>query len=190
MYEYSSGQWKDQLISTATYTVDSTGGYLNPNPIVQNYAYDASGNPTGYQGKTLAWAGRRLTGITDGNITTAFAYDGRSRTHPADDEVRRKPGEQQVMRPTGAERQLRTAQSGIRTEKRIGNTATQYYYNGSLLMGLAKGTYSGATFTASEAMYFSYDTAAQVVSVSYSTNPNAGSPVYTEYYYLRNGQGA
>ena len=155
VYEYSSGQWKDQLTSTTTYTVDSTGGYLNPNPTVQTYAYDASGNPTNYQGKALVWEGKRLASITSGNTTTAFSYD----------------------------------ESGIRTEKRTGNTATQYYYNGSLLMGLAKGTYSGATFTASEAMYFSYDTVAQVVSVSYSTNPNAGSPVYTEYYYLRNGQG-
>ena len=67
-------------------------------------------------------------------------------------------------------------ENGIRTQKHTNEGITRYYYNGTLLMGLT---------TINEAMYFRYDANGQVVSVEYKI----GGGSYTEYYYLRNGQG-
>ena len=98
----------------------------------QTFTYDAMGNPTSYDGTTLTWEGKQLSGAG----TTTFSYD----------------------------------ENGLRTRKTVNGTVTDYYYNGSVLIGMVTG---------STVQSFSYDSAGNVVSVNY-----AG----TEYYYLRNGQ--
>ncbi len=58
-YGYSTGDWKDQLVSYGNQTI----------------AYDAMGNPTTYRGKTLTWRGKQLTGIAVGTDMIAYSYD-------------------------------------------------------------------------------------------------------------------
>ena len=58
-YGYSTGSWKDQLVSYGNQTI----------------AYDAMGNPTTYRGKTLTWRGKQLTGIAAGTDAVAYSYD-------------------------------------------------------------------------------------------------------------------
>ena len=135
-YSYSTGDWKDQLGSIAVYGVD-TNGYLEPNPTVTTFAYDDSGNPTGYGDKTLTWEGKRPASIVDGTETTEFAYD----------------------------------ENGLRTSKTVGSVTTNYYYNGSVLIGMEQGN---------DVLRFSYSSGGSVITVNHNG---------TDYYYLRNGQG-
>ena len=72
-------------------------------------------------------------------------------------------------------------ENGLRTQKTVNGTTTNYYYNGSVLIGMVTG--SGASAIVQR---FSYDSSGSVVSVDYSTD-NGSS--FTTYYYLRNGQG-
>ena len=58
-YTYSTGDWKDQLVSYGNRTI----------------AYDAMGNPTTYRGKTLTWRGKQLTGIAAGTDVISYSYD-------------------------------------------------------------------------------------------------------------------
>ena len=58
-YGYSTGDWKDQLVSYGNQTI----------------AYDAMGNPTTYRGKALTWRGKQLTGVTAGTDAVAYSYD-------------------------------------------------------------------------------------------------------------------
>ena len=58
-YGYSTGDWKDQLVSYGNQTI----------------TYDAMGNPTAYRGKALTWRGKQLTGITDGTDVISYSYD-------------------------------------------------------------------------------------------------------------------
>ncbi|MDO4564628.1 MAG: InlB B-repeat-containing protein, partial [Clostridia bacterium] len=62
-------------------------------------------------------------------------------------------------------------ENGLRTRKTVGNNVTNYYYNGSVLIGMTTGTIT---------QKFSYDSSGNVISVNYNG---------TEYYYVRNGQG-
>ena len=57
---------------------------------------------------------------------------------------------------------------------------TEYYYNGSVLIGMKIGT--GAT---ANVLRFSYDASGNVVALDYSTNNGSD---FTTYYYLRNAQ--
>ncbi len=59
-------------------------------------------------------------------------------------------------------------------------TNTEYYYNGSVLIGMKIGTSSSA-----KVLRFSYDAGGNVFAVDYSSN-NGSS--FTTYYYLRNAQ--
>ena len=68
-------------------------------------------------------------------------------------------------------------EDGLRTQKTHNGTTTNYYYNGSVLIGMQKG---------STVQRFSYDAQGKVVAVDYSEN---GGSSYTTYYYLRNAQG-
>ncbi len=61
--------------------------------------------------------------------------------------------------------------NGLRQRKTVSGTNTDYCYNGSVLIGLTKG---------SDKLRFSYDAAGQVQAVDFNG---------TYYYYLRNGQG-
>jgi RHS repeat-associated protein len=62
-------------------------------------------------------------------------------------------------------------EDGLRQQKTYNDVVTDYFYNGSVLIGMQRGT-------AKER--FSYDAAGNVVSVNHNG---------TEYYYLRNAQG-
>ncbi|MBQ6331499.1 MAG: RHS repeat-associated core domain-containing protein, partial [Clostridia bacterium] len=62
-------------------------------------------------------------------------------------------------------------EDGLRQKKTVNNVDTDYFYNGSVLIGMQRGT---------SKFLFSYDASGNVVSVNYNG---------TEYYYLRNAQG-
>ena len=68
-------------------------------------------------------------------------------------------------------------EDGLRTQKTHNGMTTDYYYNGSVLIGMQSGSIT---------QRFSYDAQGKVVSVDYSEN---GGSSYTTYYYLRNAQG-
>ena len=117
----------------------------------ESITYDASGNPTNYLGATLVWEGQRLK-----SYTPKAASSGRSNSYVYSYD-----------------------ENGIRTRKTIGNTVTDYYYNGTLLMGTVKTiTHSDGSTTTSK-LRFSYDANGKVVAVNYNGN---------YYYYLRNAQ--
>ena len=72
-------------------------------------------------------------------------------------------------------------ENGLRTQKTVDGTTTDYYYNGSVLIGMVTGSGSSAIV-----QRFSYDSSGNVVSVDYSADNGS---TFTTYYYLRNGQG-
>ena len=117
----------------------------------ESITYDASGNPTNYLGATLVWEGQRLK-----SYTPKDASSGRSNSYVYSYD-----------------------ENGIRTRKTIGNTVTDYYYNGTLLMGTVKTTTNSNGSTTTSKLRFSYDANGKVVAVNYNGN---------YYYYLRNAQ--
>ena len=63
-YGYGHSYWKDQLTSWGSYGTSS-------------FAYDDSGNPTKYKGKTLEWEGKRLAKYNESdNCYVKLNYDG------------------------------------------------------------------------------------------------------------------
>ena len=62
-------------------------------------------------------------------------------------------------------------EDGLRQKKTVNNVDTDYFYNGSVLIGMQRGT---------DKLLFSYDAGGSAVSVDFNG---------TEYYYLRNAQG-
>ena len=63
-YGYGNSYWKDQLTSWGSYGTNS-------------FAYDSSGNPTKYKGKTLTWEGKRLTKYSASSTSNMeLSYDG------------------------------------------------------------------------------------------------------------------
>ena len=63
-YGYGHSYWKDQLTSWGSYGTSS-------------FAYDDSGNPTKYKGKTLEWEGKRLTKYSASSTSNMdLSYDG------------------------------------------------------------------------------------------------------------------
>ena len=117
----------------------------------ESITYDASGNPTNYLGATLVWEGQRLKSYTPKASSSGHAN---SYVYSYDE-------------------------NGIRTRKTIGNTVTDYYYNGTLLMGTVKTTTNSDGSTTTSKLRFSYDADGKVVAVNYNGN---------YYYYLRNAQ--
>ena len=117
----------------------------------ESITYDASGNPTNYLGATLVWEGQRLKSYTPKAASSGHAN---SYVYSYDE-------------------------NGIRTRKTIGNTVTDYYYNGTLLMGIVKTTTNSDGSTTTSKLRFSYDASGKVVAVNYNGN---------YYYYLRNAQ--
>ena len=71
-------------------------------------------------------------------------------------------------------------EDGIRTLKNSNGVVTNYYYNGSLLIGMTVGSGSSANI-----LRFSYDASGNVVAVDYSTDNGS---TFNTYYYLRNAQ--
>ena len=117
----------------------------------ESITYDASGNPTNYLGATLVWEGQRLK-----SYTPKASSSGRANSYVYSYD-----------------------ENGIRTRKTIGNTVTDYYYNGTLLMGTVKTTTNSDGSTTTSKLRFSYDANGKVVAVNYNGN---------YYYYLRNAQ--
>ena len=63
-YGYGDTYWKDQLTSWGSYGTSY-------------FAYDSSGNPTKYKGKTLEWEGKRLARYNESDMKyTDLSYDG------------------------------------------------------------------------------------------------------------------
>ena len=63
-YGYGNSYWKDQLTSWGSYGTNS-------------FAYDDSGNPTKYKGKTLEWEGKRLARYNESDLCyVKLNYDG------------------------------------------------------------------------------------------------------------------
>ena len=63
-YGYGDSYWKDQLTSWGSYGTSY-------------FAYDDSGNPTKYKGKTLEWEGKRLARYNESDMKyTDLSYDG------------------------------------------------------------------------------------------------------------------
>ena len=63
-YGYGDTYWKDQLTSWGSYGTNY-------------FAYDSSGNPTKYKGKTLTWEGKRLTKYSASSTSNMeLSYDG------------------------------------------------------------------------------------------------------------------
>ena len=71
-------------------------------------------------------------------------------------------------------------EDGIRTLKNSNDVVTNYYYNGSLLIGMTVGSGSSTRI-----LRFSYDSSGSVVAVDYSTDNGS---TFNTYYYLRNAQ--
>ena len=71
-------------------------------------------------------------------------------------------------------------EDGIRTQKNSNGILTNYYYNGSLLIGMTVGSGSSTRI-----LRFSYDSSGSVVAVDYSTD---NGTTFNTYYYLRNAQ--
>ena len=71
-------------------------------------------------------------------------------------------------------------EDGIRTLKNSNGVVTNYYYNGSLLIGMTVGSGSSTRI-----LRFSYDASGNAVAVDYSTDNGS---TFNTYYYLRNAQ--
>ena len=144
IYAYTTATDPGTPISTISYGY-STGEWNDQLTSYdgQTIVYDAMGNPTSYRGKGLAWHGKQLTGVSGGTHDYSFTYDS----------------------------------NGLRQQKTEHHTDpeddihTNYYYNGSVLIGLVKGN---------DTLRFSYDAAGNAAAVDHNG---------TYYYYLRNGQG-
>ena len=159
------------LNKSITYTYDDRGNILNKT----EYAYVANGGTLGaaadtitygYESEYQAWAdqltsydGEAIRYDASGNPTTyrgyTMAWQGR--------------------RLTGATNGTNTIsysydENGIRTQKTVNGTVTNYNYHGSALI---------SQVTGNDTLLFSYDAAGNVVAVNYNG---------TYYYYVRNGQ--
>ena len=159
------------LNKSIVYSYDDRGNLLTK----QEYAYVADGGalgePTatityGYEAENQAWAdqptsynGEEIRYDASGNPTT---YRGYTMTW-------------QGRRLTGATDGTTTTaytydENGLRTQKTVNGTATQYRYHGSVLI---------SQVTGNDTLLFSYDANGNVVAVNYNG---------TYYYYVRNGQ--
>jgi RHS repeat-associated protein len=154
---------------TVTYEYDVWGNILNK----KIYAYTTAtnpGTPTGminYAYGNTAWgdqltsyAGQTISYDSMGNPTTYRGYTMTWR------------GKQLTSASNGTvSATFEYNEDGLRQKKTVNNISTDYYYNGSVLIGMQRG---------STKYLFSYDASGNVVSVKYNG---------TEYYYLRNAQG-
>ncbi len=159
------------LNKSITYTYDDRGNMLNKT----EYAYVANGGTLGaaadtitygYESEYQAWAdqltsydGEAIRYDASGNPTTyrgyTMAWQGR--------------------RLTGATNGTNTIsysydENGIRTQKTVNGTVTNYNYHGSALI---------SQVTGNDTLLFSYDAAGNAAAVNYNG---------TYYYYVRNGQ--
>ena len=146
------------LLNKKRYAYVPNGGTLGACLETISYGYDAAHQDwadqlTSYNGETIRYddSGNPISyrGYT-------MAWQGRHLTSAT---------------KTGTAISYSYDENGIRTQKSVNGVATNYYYNGSLLISMTQGT---------DTLLFSYDASGSVVSVNFNG---------TEYYYVRNGQG-
>ena len=163
-----------------TYSYDSWGNLQSKS----RYAYVANGGTLGSCLETLSY--------TYGNSTWAdqltsyngqfIAYDAMGNPTSYLGKTLSWEGKQLTgITATGQSVSYAYDENGLRTQKTVDGTTTNYYYNGSVLIGMVTG--SGASAIVQR---FSYDSSGSVVSVDYSSNNGSA---FTTYYYLRNGRG-
>ncbi len=157
---------------TVTYAYDAWGNILNKK--VYDYTTGTLGTPTStvnYAYTNSAWgdqltsyAGQTITYDEMGNPTTYRGYTMAWR------------GKQLTSASNGTNSlTFEYNEDGLRQKKTVNNVVTDYFYNGSVLIGMQRGTMK---------FLFSYDAGGNVVSVKYITANDTN-----EYYYLRNAQG-
>ena len=154
---------------TVTYTYDNWGNLTEKNVYAYTTATDP-GTPTQtipYGYTNTAW-GDQLTSY-DG---TSITYDSMGNPLTYRGYTLGWRGKQLVSASNGTDTiAYAYDENGLRTQKNVSGTTTNYYYNGSILMSLVTGN---------DTLLFSYDASGKVVAVNYNG---------TYYYYLRNGQG-
>ena len=179
----------DSANSTYTYSYDS---YVN---ILGKYYYayttDSLADKLGitvaeYQYTDSQW-GDLLTAVTDGTVST-----GSKQNNTVSYDEMGNPTRYFGAAMTWAGKQLKYwgksgkyvnfayNEDGIRTQKNSDGILTNYYYNGSLLIGMTVGSGSSTRI-----LRFSYDSSGSVVAVDYSTD---NGTTFNTYYYLRNAQ--
>ena len=175
--------------STYTYAYDSYGNMLGK----YHYAYTTGSiaNKLGiivaeYQYTDSQW-GDLLTAVTDGTVST-----GSKQNNTVSYDEMGNPTRYFGAAMTWAGKQLKYwgksgkyvnfayNEDGIRTLKNSNGVVTNYYYNGSLLIGMTVGSGSSTRI-----LRFSYDSSGSVVAVDYSTD---NGTTFNTYYYLRNAQ--
>ena len=154
-YAYTTGT-VGSVLDTVTYGyTDSEWGDKLTSYDGNTITYDAMGNPTSYLGKTLTWEGKQLKTAARnvGALTIQYSYE--------------------------------YDENGLRTNKTTtiqssGPQTTEYYYNGSVLIGMRIDV-----GYAVKLLKFSYDANGTAVAVDYSEDNGS---TYTTYYYVRNAQ--
>ena len=154
---------------TVTYEYDTWGNILNK----KIYAYTTATNPgtptstitytygnNAWKDQLTSYNGQTITYDNMGNPTSYRGYTFGWR------------GKQLTSASNGTNSlTFEYNEDGLRQSKTCNNITTDYYYNGSVLIGMQRG----------QTKYlFSYDAAGNVVSVKHGDD---------EYYYLRNAQG-
>ena len=179
----------DSANSTYTYAYDSYGNMLGK----YRYAYTTGSiaNKLGitvaeYQYTDSQW-GDLLTAVTDGTVST-----GSKQNNTVSYDEMGNPTRYFGATMTWAGKQLKYwcksgkyvnfayNEDGIRTLKNSNGVVTNYYYNGSLLIGMTVGSGSSAKI-----LRFSYDASGNAVAVDYSTDNGS---TFNTYYYLHNAQ--
>ena len=175
--------------STYTYAYDSYGNMLGK----YRYAYTTGSiaNKLGiivaeYQYTDSQW-GDLLTAVTDGTVSTGLkqndtvSYDAMGNPTRYLGATMTWAGKQlKYWGKSGKYVNFAYNDDGIRTLKNSNGVVTNYYYNGSLLIGMTVGSGSSAKI-----LRFSYDASGNAVAVYYSTDNGS---TFNTYYYLRNAQ--
>ena len=154
---------------TVTYEYDVWGNILNR----KVYAYtvgDLTNVPyteIEYEYTNTAW-GDQLTSYDN----TAITYDGMGNPLTYRGYTFGWRGKQLTSASSGTDSlTFEYNEDGLRQKKTVNNVDTDYFYNGSVLIGMQQNN---------DVLRFSYDASGNVVSVDFNG---------TEYYYLRNAQG-
>ncbi len=161
VYDYENELWGNiRSRKIYAYTTIATDQLLAQTPSsTVNYAY----TNTAWGDQLTEYNGQTITYDDMGNPTTYRGYSMAWR------------GKQLVSASNGTDTlSFEYNEDGLRQKKTVNNVDTDYYYNGSVLIGMQRGT---------DNLLFSYDVSGNVVSVKYITANDTN-----EYYYLRNAQ--
>ena len=157
VYDYTDELWGNlQSKKIYAYTTEQDPG--TPIAPAVTYAYETGTNSWG--DKLTSYNGQTITYDSMGNPTSYRGYTFGWR------------GKQLTSASNGTNSlTFEYNEDGLRQKKTVNGVDTNYFYNGSVLIGMQRGT---------SKFLFSYDASGNVVSVNYNG---------TEYYYLRNAQG-